>query len=129
MVKEECSNYSDGNCLGINIHDDLTLSQTNKTKCDIDKQRCVLFEQCLMPLADMQRDTSKSSVFKNAVNIYKRQFGGHEPINRKCPDCGIIIGKRNRYCPKCAKTRKQISNRKRQLKSEDVVNDVNYIVN
>jgi len=54
---------------------------------------------------------AQARAFEEGVNRYMRMHlrGGLAPRRRKCPDCGVQIGPRKRYCQVCAGRRKRES--------------------
>lgn len=92
LAKLECANFNAGNCLNIDINNDLTLRHGNfsNNQCSLaDGKRCVYFEECVAPMAEYQTDSRKAKSYQEAVFDYRMK---HPEMgmatSRSCPDCG-----------------------------------------
>ena len=114
LAKAECSNFRDGACQGIGIHNDGRLFGFRaKPACVLSnrKARCAYFEQCVLPTRF--EDTSaagqvRAKAHQEAVNLYVAGTTGRKPSKHSiCPVCRKReIEPPKRFCYECAANRK-----------------------
>jgi hypothetical protein len=77
-------------------------------------ERCAYFEQAVLPLENWTWvNPGAGAAFLEAATRYRRLHALMGELPRKCTDCRARIGKRKRYCARCAAKRKAQSNRNR----------------
>jgi hypothetical protein len=121
MANAECPNWNQGACSGAIIADDLTpLPGRPLAKCALaDNKRCEYFEECVQPLADMVSEPTKSKSYLAAVAGYK--FQHHiTGFYRRCPECGVPLQARKRFCTDCTAKRRRNTFREAQRRNRDM---------
>ena len=137
FAKRECANYNkDGSCLGVAAED---LVDTNgpwwnrkaitakflhqKSKCALSKagERCLYFEQVILPLADCRSpkdELNLQSKRQKAKALYIARVGlaSLEKAKSRFCECGAAICKRKRFCYKCAAKKRRETRRISQNK-------------
>ena len=68
--------------------------------------RCAYFEQAVLPMESWTwANPREGAAFLEAATRYRRLHGLMNEFPRKCADCRARIGKRKRYCQRCAARR------------------------
>lgn len=120
LAKAECANMlPDESCLGIKPEDLLDTGQSKlaspKSKCLLQcRKRCLYFEEAVLPLADNPPSCYQPGELQECRDRYYAIVGRPKkaPISRKCPDCGAVLAKRQRYCDLCSSKRDRARKRK-----------------
>ena len=98
LAKSECANHEpDGTCLGVNIRDDLSQAvmshagQRCRVACG---ERCRYFEEIVLPLVEMTRDTKRLAEFTEAESDYeeKRKNEQHTGTSERDMERGVDSG-------------------------------------
>ena len=139
FAKAECANLlPDGRCLGIRSNDLLDHGQVKlarpRDRCLLTERgkRCRYFEQIVLPLADQpppKDDPGLQARRLQAREAYYWQLPpsagyrssrpdrpGRASKERRCPDCGNMLGRRQRYCPACQAKHRRAKYRRRRDK-------------
>ncbi len=105
FIRAECANLvSDNQCLGIDVFGKRFM---NQDKCLIlRKKRCDYFKKCVLPLAKLNGCYDR--VLKEYLKFDKSIDQSEEA--RFC-DCGTELKPRERFCERCRKKGRQITNR------------------
>jgi len=75
LAKQECPNYHNGECDGINIQDNLSMSAWKSTKCVLRRnEKCKYFEECVLPYRGWVKDPRRAKQY-NAAYV---QYLAHE---------------------------------------------------
>ena len=135
FAKCECANFkNDGSCLGVRAED---LIDTNgpwwnrkdsrakylqpRQQCALAKagERCLYFEQVVLPLADCPSPKDEPSLQakrQKARVLYLKRIGldGPKKAKQRFCECGAPIGKGRRHCDKCAAKKRSETRRKSQ---------------
>src|SRR5262245_20874547 len=76
-------------------------------------ERCSYLETAILPMkTDEWKNPSEARRFAELTDQYRRaHISGLNPRKRKCPDCGVQIGPRKRYCQVCAERRSKQADR------------------
>jgi hypothetical protein len=127
FARMECANMrSDGSCLGIQPEDLVNCGQEKLvyplTKCLLAEKPikpCKYFERCVLPIADWPPPDDKPQLGQERIEardqyLAARKMEVPEVSGRACPDCGAILGKNKRLCPKCSRNRRLESYRKKR---------------
>ena len=123
MANAECPNLNNGACDGMRFDDKLKpLPGKALDRCLLaDGKRCDYFEECVMPIAAMVSDSTKSKSYMGAADSYRilHRLSG---VTRQCPECGRPLPARKRLCADCtAKHRKETYREsKRQIRHQAV---------
>ena len=112
FVREECANHQpDGSCTGVGVFPFEKMDA--KPRCLVSQSnRCLYFEECVAPMADMVSDPRRAAALQGALAEYRRMTKQAEAQTRRCPDCGGPCQTRKRYCPTCALKRRKMSTRR-----------------
>jgi hypothetical protein len=112
FAKAECANYNaDGSCLS-----------GPRKKCALyNRDRCDYFEKCVLPLADSPSPTGESGLQtyrQQAREIYlaSQELKAPKKSKDRFCECGAILEKRQRICPKCRDERRKATFRNSQQK-------------
>jgi hypothetical protein len=116
LARDHCANWrNDGKgCLGAIIDDDLQIRRCcPKPRCLLTSpvQRCLYFEECVMPLARSIENPLQRQLFEEAVRQYRLAANLPRAQTRLCPACRRSMEPRRRFCPVCAAARRKASNR------------------
>jgi hypothetical protein len=123
-AKAHCANYqSDGSCLGIYYHDDLSVDHSKYRSCAkcllADGKRCEYFEEIIVPMR-MSRETAEGKARAEkkdaAVNEYLLMHNlvrSQNGAKKMCLTCRRVeVEGKQKYCYKCAEKRNRASYRK-----------------
>ena len=109
LIKQDCANMNpDGSCNGPRYDDKLQpVPNVACERCMItDGKRCLYFEESILPgVEDV-----------DIVWEYKKINSYVVASDRKCPECGVEIPKRKRYCENCTRKRRILSHRRHNAK-------------
>lgn len=108
LVRQECCNYENGHCLGI----DTTGKRFRRMwKCWIidEGTQCDYFVECVLPLEPTLKD--------KYVKLTKHDLSETHKLNR-CK-CGVMIHASKRKCLVCRMKARRATNRKTYLKTKD----------
>ena len=118
LAQAECANYDRGQCLGV-LADSLGTGHLVLAKergaCSVEQKRCDYFEKCVLPMADSEHPDSPD--YKTARAAYRAKHGMKlVPEDIRLCQCGEVLGKRQRVCPRCAVLRRRESYRRADTK-------------
>ncbi len=121
FAQRECCNFAKGRCLGVYpecFSTDTTLEQQpERDRCLLaEDRRCPFFEQIILPIADQPGPKKTPGLQQRRLGAREAYWARHgvvkETKTRQCPDCDGPLGKRQRYCSKCADKRRRATYRK-----------------
>src|SRR5262245_55429939 len=116
IAREHCANWRrDGKGrLGAVIDDDLQIRRCHpKPACTLGVvgQRCLYFEECVMPMVRGIEKPVYRQAFEEAVRMYLVAARLPYADERPCPVCGRPMEPRRRFCNVCATARHRANQR------------------
>jgi|SRR6516162_4389863 hypothetical protein len=122
IAEKYCANWQDGICSGIGFRADGSFYRFRSEGCKCllrDNLRCSYLESSVLLQGKnkewIQGNPGEAKKFEDGIDRYWRRHSGIAGLalrKRLCPDCGIQIGPRKRYCEKCAGNRARESDKK-----------------
>ena len=125
FAKRECCNFAKGRCLGVYPEcfstETMLEQQQERKRCMLaEDRRCPFFEQIILLIADQPGPKNSPGLQHTRLGARAAYWARHgvvkETQTRQCPDCNGAMGKRRRYCLKCASNRRREAYRKRRRK-------------
>ena len=124
FAKSDCANHlGRGNCLGVlpwSLSDNAGPAKAQPRGSCLLAERpikpCEYFDVCVLPLADKLSPTNQPGLQERRLAARAAYLSAcmGEKLGvkaRACPDCGGLLGKRTRFCERCAKKRRRESAR------------------
>ena len=122
LSASECCNNRSGVCTGAFFKDiqrgsgarlEIVMATDRAGKpCCVATERCRFFEECVLPMANLQTQERKSREYLEAAQSYKTQFDRQEVYGKRLCRCGGLLPARKKLCLKCAKESRRESYRK-----------------